>query len=37
MLTKQETVFNEVAKDVVDGCFEGYNGTIFAYCQTGSG
>ena len=37
MLTKQERVFDEVAKDVIDGCFEGYNGTIFAYGQTGSG
>ena len=37
MLTQQERVFNEVARDVVDGCFEGYNGTIFAYGQTGSG
>ena len=37
MLTKQETVFDLVAKNVVDGCFEGYNGTIFAYGQTGSG
>lgn len=37
MLTQQERVFNEVAKDVIDGCFEGYNGTIFAYGQTGSG
>lgn len=37
MLTQQERVFDEVAKDVVDGCFDGYNGTIFAYGQTGSG
>ena len=37
MLTQQERVFNEVAKDVVDECFEGYNGTIFAYGQSGSG
>ena len=37
MLTQQERVFNEVAKDVIEGCFEGYNGTIFAYGQTGSG
>ena len=37
MLTQQERIFNEVAKDVVDGCFDGYNGTIFAYGQTGSG
>jgi kinesin family member 6/9 len=26
-----------VAKDMVDSCFDGYNGTIFAYGQTGSG
>lgn len=31
MLTMQERVFEDVAKDVIDGCFEGYNGTIFAY------
>ena len=37
MLTQQERVFDEVAKDVVDGAFDGYNGTIFAYGQTGSG
>lgn len=37
MMTQQERVFNEVAKDVVDSCFEGYNGTIFAYGQSGSG
>lgn len=37
MLTRQETVFEKIAKDVIDGCFEGYNGTIFAYGQTGSG
>ena len=35
--TKQEQVFEGVAKDVVDSCFDGYNGTIFAYGQTGSG
>ena len=37
MLTRQESVFDKVAKDVVESCFEGYNGTIFAYGQTGSG
>ena len=37
MLTRQETVFDKIAKDVVDSAFEGYNGTIFAYGQTGSG
>ena len=37
MLTRQETVFEKIGKDVVDSCLEGYNGTIFAYGQTGSG
>jgi kinesin family protein 6/9 len=37
MLTRQESVFEKIAKDVVDSAFEGYNGTIFAYGQTGSG
>lgn len=37
MLTRQETVFEKVGKDVIDSCLEGYNGTIFAYGQTGSG
>lgn len=33
----QEQVYNTVAKPVVDGLFEGYNGTIIAYGQTASG
>lgn len=33
----QESVFENVAKPIVDYCLEGYNGTIFAYGQTGSG
>jgi kinesin family protein 6/9 len=37
MLTKQETVFSSVMEDMIQSCFEGYNGTIFAYGQTGSG
>lgn len=32
----QESIFNEV-RPVIDGCFEGVNGTVFAYGQTGSG
>jgi hypothetical protein len=31
MLAKQEQVFDAVARDVIDDCFDGYNGTIFAY------
>ncbi|KHJ83716.1 kinesin motor domain protein, partial [Oesophagostomum dentatum] len=33
----QEEVFDALAGRIVDGCVEGYNGTIFAYGQTGSG
>ncbi len=37
MVTKQETIFSNVMENMVENCFEGYNGTIFAYGQTGSG
>ena len=37
MLTRQETVFEKIARDVIDSAFDGYNGTLFAYGQTGSG
>ncbi|OUC47797.1 kinesin motor domain protein [Trichinella nativa] len=33
----QESMFTCVGKSIIDGCVEGYNGTIFAYGQTGSG
>ena len=33
----QSTVFNRIAKPIADGCLEGYNGSIFAYGQTGAG
>ncbi|KJE89435.1 Kif15-b protein, partial [Capsaspora owczarzaki ATCC 30864] len=34
---KQEAVFRSVGKVIVDNCIQGYNGTIFAYGQSGSG
>ncbi|GFN81582.1 kinesin-like protein [Plakobranchus ocellatus] len=34
---KQLDVYNKVARPVVDCVLEGYNGTIFAYGQTGTG
>ena len=34
---EQMEIFEKVAVPVIDGLFEGYNGTIFAYGQTGSG
>lgn len=35
--SKQEDIFNTCVKQLVDGCFAGYNATILAYGQTGSG
>ena len=33
----QVDVYNRVARNIVDNVLEGYNGTIFAYGQTGTG
>jgi len=33
----QESLFEECGKPIVDAVMEGYNGTIFAYGQTGTG
>lgn len=35
--TTQEDIFNSIASDVIDSCLDGFNGTIFAYGQSGSG
>ncbi|VEL07790.1 unnamed protein product [Protopolystoma xenopodis] len=35
--SKQFDVYNKVARPIVDKVLEGYNGTIFAYGQTGTG
>ncbi|XP_073336301.1 kinesin-like protein KIF21A isoform X2 [Pagrus major] len=35
--TQQETIYNHCTEKLIEGCFEGYNATIFAYGQTGSG
>lgn len=32
--TSQEHIFLTCAKEIVGNCFQGYNGTIFAYGQT---
>lgn len=34
---KQETVFQKAALPIIESVLEGYNGTIFAYGQTGTG
>lgn len=33
--SKQETVYSETAYPIVESVLEGYNGTVFAYGQTG--
>ena len=35
--TKQETIFNESALPIINDVIQGYNGTMFAYGQTGTG
>jgi hypothetical protein len=35
--TPQEIVYNSTALPIVESVLEGYNGTIFAYGQTGTG
>ena len=34
---QQQQMFNQIAKPIADSCMQGYNGTIFAYGQTGAG
>ncbi|KAK3103464.1 hypothetical protein FSP39_019440 [Pinctada imbricata] len=35
--TIQETIYDTCVRKLIDGCFDGYNATVFAYGQTGSG
>jgi kinesin family protein 3/17 len=35
--SKQVDIYNLVARPIVEAVLEGYNGTIFAYGQTGTG
>ena len=37
MDSTQRQVYDEVAFPIVDSIFQGYNGTVFAYGQTGCG
>lgn len=32
-----ETIYADICFPLVEGCVEGYNGTVFAYGQTGCG
>ncbi|XP_075064938.1 kinesin-like protein KIF21A isoform X2 [Mixophyes fleayi] len=33
----QDDIYSQCTEKLIDGCFEGYNATVFAYGQTGSG
>ncbi|XP_077565794.1 kinesin-like protein KIF21A [Stigmatopora nigra] len=33
----QDAIYSQCTESLIEGCFEGYNATIFAYGQTGSG
>ena len=35
--SEQKTVYEQTARSLVDSVLEGFNGTIFAYGQTGTG
>ncbi|KTF93728.1 hypothetical protein cypCar_00029636 [Cyprinus carpio] len=37
MDSQQDTIYSNCTEKLIEGCFEGYNATIFAYGQTGSG
>ncbi|KAJ8299260.1 LOW QUALITY PROTEIN: hypothetical protein KUTeg_023320 [Tegillarca granosa] len=37
MPTPQDVIYSDCVKVLIEGCFEGYNATVFAYGQTGSG
>lgn len=35
--SKQKDIYEDCAYGIIESIFEGYNGTIFAYGQTGTG
>ncbi|KYO38601.1 kinesin-like protein KIF21A isoform X2 [Alligator mississippiensis] len=35
--SRQEEIYVQCIEQLIDGCFEGYNATVFAYGQTGAG
>ncbi|XP_045892214.1 kinesin-like protein KIF21A isoform X13 [Micropterus dolomieu] len=37
MDSQQEDIYTTCTEKLIEGCFEGYNATVFAYGQTGSG
>ncbi|KAL7402241.1 hypothetical protein ABVT39_011821 [Epinephelus coioides] len=37
MDSQQDSIYTTCTEKLIEGCFEGYNATVFAYGQTGSG
>ncbi|XP_068580245.1 kinesin-like protein KIF21A isoform X6 [Cebidichthys violaceus] len=37
MDSQQDAIYSSCTEKLIEGCFEGYNATVFAYGQTGSG
>ncbi|XP_041467223.1 kinesin-like protein KIF21A [Lytechinus variegatus] len=37
MDSQQDSIYQRTVHDLIEGCFEGYNATVFAYGQTGAG
>ncbi|XP_037623412.1 kinesin-like protein KIF21A isoform X7 [Sebastes umbrosus] len=37
MDSQQDVIYSTCTEKLIEGCFEGYNATVFAYGQTGSG
>ncbi|XP_067446685.1 kinesin-like protein KIF21A isoform X9 [Thunnus thynnus] len=37
MDSQQDSIYSTCTEKLIEGCFEGYNATVFAYGQTGSG
>lgn len=35
--SQQEQIYTQCIEKLIEGCFEGYNATVFAYGQTGAG
>lgn len=35
--SQQEQIYSQCIEKLIEGCFEGYNATVFAYGQTGAG
>ncbi|XP_071853680.1 kinesin-like protein KIF21A isoform X3 [Apostichopus japonicus] len=37
MDSQQNEIYDTIVRSLIEGCFDGYNATVFAYGQTGSG